>query len=90
MVHNRWPLELEGSELALYIVRKNELSIKNGCVLWWARVVLQKSGRDRVLGQLHQCHLGVSRMKALARSNVWRPKLDKKVVNTVKACEICQ
>lgn len=29
-------------------------------------------------------------MKALARSYVWWPKLDKEVEDTVKACEICQ
>lgn len=34
MVHQGWPLELEGSEFAPYAVRKNELSIQNGCVLW--------------------------------------------------------
>jgi hypothetical protein len=29
-------------------------------------------------------------MKALARSNVWWPKLDKEVEDTVKACKTCQ
>lgn len=68
MVHKGWPLELKGSEFAPYAVRKNKLSIQNGCVLWGARVVLPQPGRDSVLRQLHQCHPGVSRTKALARS----------------------
>lgn len=38
----------------------------------------------------HQCHPGVSRMKALARSYVWWPKMDKEVEDTVKACKTWQ
>lgn len=71
-------------------VRKNELSIQNGCVLWGARVVLPQPGRDSVLRQLHQCHPGVSRMKALARSYVFWPKQYKEVEDVVRACEVCQ
>lgn len=59
-------------------------------MLWGARVIAPKPGQENVLRQLHRCHPGVSRMKALARSYVWWAKLDKEVEDTVKACATCQ
>ena len=79
MVHNGWSTKDKGEEFAPYEVRKLELSIQNGCVMWGSRVVVPKPGQGSVMRQLHQCHPGVSRMKALARSYVWWPKLDKEV-----------
>ena len=90
MVRDGWSAKEKGEEFAPYEVRKLELSIQNGCVMWGSRVVVPKPGQGSVMRQLHQCHPGVSRMKALARSYVWWPKLDKDVEDTVKACTTCQ
>lgn len=59
-------------------------------MLWGAWVIIPSVGRPEVLKQLHQCHPGVSRMKALARSYVWWPKLDQDVERLVKTCRMCQ
>ncbi|XP_060781016.1 uncharacterized protein K02A2.6-like [Neoarius graeffei] len=90
MVRNGWSSKLKGEEFAPYEVRKHELSIQNGCVLWGSRVIVPNPGKENVMRQLHQCHPGVSRMKALARSYVWWPKLDKEVEDTVRGCTTCQ
>lgn len=90
MVRNGWTSKREGEEFAPYEVRKHELSIQNECVLWGSRVIVPKPGQEQVMRQLHQCHPGVSRMKALARSYVWWPGLDKNVEDTVKSCTTCQ
>ncbi len=82
--------ELTGTEFDPFTLRKDELSVQDGCVLWGARVIIPSVGRPDVLKQLHQCHPGVSRMKALARSYVWWPKLDQDVERLVKICGTCQ
>lgn len=82
--------ELKGTEFEPFISRKDELSVQDGCLLWGARVIIPSLGRPGVLKQLHQSHPGVSRMKALARSYVWWPKLDHDVEMVVKSCQICQ
>ncbi len=82
--------ELTGTEFHPFTLRKDELSVQDGCVLWGARVIIPSVGRPDVLKQLHQCHPGVSRMKALARSYVWWPKLDQDVERLVKICGTCQ
>ena len=59
-------------------------------VLWGVRVVVPAKLRYRVLEELHRGHPGVVRMKALARSHVWCPELDREIKDRVKACVSCQ
>ena len=60
-----WPAEESNPELAAYRVRKNQLSVQDGCVPWGARVVIPLQGRDQVMKELHIAHPGISRMKVL-------------------------
>ncbi|KAI7796507.1 hypothetical protein IRJ41_023564, partial [Triplophysa rosa] len=83
-------MELTGTEFDPFRIRKKELSVQDGCVLWGARVIIPSVGRAEVLKQLHQCHPGVSRMKALGRGYVWWHKLDQDVERLVKTCCTCQ
>ena len=46
--------------------------------------------QSTVLGELHEGHLGISRMKALARSFVWWPRLNKDIKDLVRSCPKCQ
>ncbi|XP_039524968.1 uncharacterized protein K02A2.6-like [Pimephales promelas] len=82
--------ELIGTEFDPFTSRKDELSVQDGCVLWGPRVIIPSVGRSEVLKQLHQCHPGVCRMKAMARSYVWWSKLDQDVERLVKTCHLCQ
>ena len=45
--------------------------------------------RQAVLEELHDVHPGVTRMKALARSYVWWPKMDQEIEQLSKECETC-
>ncbi len=80
----------ESPEFKLYAARQTELSVQDGCILWGARVIVPLQGRKDVLQQLHQCHPGISRMKALARSYFWWPKLDDDIEALAKSCSKCQ
>ena len=48
------------------------------------------AGRSRILQELHEGHPGASCMKALARSFVWWPWMDKEIEDRVKSCDPCQ
>ena len=85
-----WPSQEANPELAAYRVRKDELSVQDGCVLWGPRVVIPPKGRQQVLQELHTAHPGINRMKSLARSYVWYPGMDKDLEKLVQSCEVCQ
>ncbi|XP_061570028.1 uncharacterized protein K02A2.6-like [Cololabis saira] len=73
-----------------YHQRKTELSVRDGCVLWGARVIIPTKGRDKMLKLLHQTHMGMSKMKGLARSYIWWPGMDENIEREVQSCEECQ
>ncbi|XP_033992114.1 uncharacterized protein K02A2.6-like [Trematomus bernacchii] len=84
-----WPSVTE-APLKLYHQRREELSVRDGCVLWGARVIVPNKGREKILKVLHQTHSGMSKMKGLARSYVWWPGMDQDVEKEVQSCEECQ
>ncbi|XP_053229110.1 uncharacterized protein K02A2.6-like, partial [Podarcis raffonei] len=85
-----WPSSSPGPEFAGYTTHKHELSAHKGCLLWRSRVVVPQTLRKRVLTALHETHPGVVRMKALARSYVWWPGIDREIEAWVKHRQACQ
>ena len=86
---NGWSNSCVSEEMGPYFSRKEELTCEEGVILWGSRIVIPPKLRLRVLQQLHQTHIGIVRMKALARSYVWWPKLDKDIEKAAKECGIC-
>ncbi|XP_043922122.1 uncharacterized protein K02A2.6-like [Protopterus annectens] len=89
-VQQGWTTQHPDPVFRPYEVRKTELSVQNGYVLWGARVIIPPPGRRALLQQLHQGHVGITRMKALAQSYFWWPKLDHDIEVAVKECKTCQ
>jgi hypothetical protein len=77
-------------EITPYKERKLALSCVDGCVLWGSRVIIPVKGRKKVLDELHEAHTGSSKMKDLARSYVWWPKMDADIDRVVRECQNCQ
>ena len=53
-------------------------------------MIVPPPGRRKVIQELHEGHLGATRMKMLARSFVWWPQIDKELEDIVKTCDACQ
>ncbi|KAK4314476.1 hypothetical protein Pmani_014181 [Petrolisthes manimaculis] len=84
-----WPGKDSGGVYGPYYIRRYEISLKDGCLLWGSRVIIPEGSRGAVLGLLHDTHIGITRMKVLGRSYVWWPGIDKDIEGTVKACQEC-
>lgn len=67
-----------------------ELSTLRGCLLWGSRVVIPTVVRPEVLKLIHAGHRGVVAMKAVARSYVWWPAIDRDIERTAAECIQCQ
>ena len=72
-----------------YWQRRDELSVEDSCLLWGRRVVIPDNLQKDILTELHECHPGMCRMKALARSYVWWPTIDEDIEDKVRQCGIC-
>ena len=84
-----WPSEI-ADVLKPYWHRRSELSIEDNCILWGTRVIVPVKLRQEVLKELHRSHIGIVRMKMLARSYIWWPKVDSEIEKMVKSCIPCQ
>ncbi|XP_031571846.1 uncharacterized protein K02A2.6-like [Actinia tenebrosa] len=84
-----WPTQYP-PELAAFHVRQSELTIQDGCLLWGNRVIIPSKLRDKVLEELHEGHLGIGKMKGVARTLIWWPTLDKQIETLAKGCSGCQ
>ena len=67
-----WPFSLQGqpAEVEPFWNRKHELSIQDDILLWGSRVVVLDQAQLQVLQLFHGAHIGISRMKSLARQFV--------------------
>ena len=62
----------------------SELSVEQGCILRGSRVVIPAALRQRILEEIHADHQGIVRSKAIARSYIWWPSVDKAIESYVK------
>lgn len=86
---NGWPAHGD-AQLPEYATRQHQLSVCQGCIMWGSRVVVPPRLRSKVLASLHEGHLGVVKMKSLARSYVWWPGIDGQIEDLAKSCTGCQ
>ena len=77
LVKHGWTRADNESELASF---QNGLSIQDGCILWGNRVVIPSQRCSRCCMKVI---LGINRMKGLARSVVWWPWPECKILYSV-------
>ena len=84
-----WPAEVSDDLKPFWQVQAG-LSVEVGCVLRGIGVVVPAKHRVWVLDMLHEGHMGIVRMKALARSYLWWPGLGLDLEKSAKTCPVCQ
>lgn len=65
------------------------MSADQGCLLWGLRVIIPPTLQVRMLKELHSAHAGIIKMKAVARSIMWWPKLDQEIEAAIGKCDSC-
>ena len=92
MIRKGWPTKRKdvSTELLPYFDRRLQLSIQDGCILCGLKVVIPSLMRKRVLSEIHEGHIGMVRMKSLARIHVWWPSINSEIETCVSECHECQ
>jgi len=87
---NGWPASVDDMRLKPFFEKRHEISIEADCLLWGLRVIVPEVYHERILEELHCAHPGMVRMKELARSYVWWPRIDYAIEQMVRGCAGCQ
>lgn len=72
-----------------YFNRRSELTSEKGCILWGMRIIIPSKLRKGILEELHDSHLGIVKMKSLARQHVWWPNIDANIEDLAGKCSHC-
>ena len=91
LVQTGWEEPVNTPEIAPYAHRRDKITVHQGQILMWGnRVIVPRKLQDRVRETIHEGHLGVGKMKDLARGYVWWPNLDKDIECAARNCDGCQ
>lgn len=91
LLRNGWPDSCAKSGVdAGYFVRRHELTLEQGVIMWGHRAIIPQKFRQVLLKEVHSAHIGIVRAKALVRSYFWWPKIDGDVENLIKSCVVCR
>ena len=86
--HGCWSSKLT-EDLLPYYRQRNKLTVIDGCLLWGQGVIIPQKFCKMLLDELHAHHIGMSRVKALARSYIWWPQLNVDIEETCRKCNQC-
>ena len=88
-VKNGWPDKIDSDEIKPYFYKKNQITIESNCLMWGYRIIIPAKFKEYILKEIHSSHVGIIKMKNLARAYCWWPNLDKDIESISKSCEHC-
>ena len=69
---------------------RSQLSIEDGLIVFWCRLLILSTMRRSLLVQLHSAHQGSVRTKQRARQVIYWPGIDQDIDNIILQCKQCQ
>ena len=87
-VKEGWPHAFS-EELKDFKKLENSLSTENVCIFYGLRVIIPSTLRNHILKLLHLGHFGMQRMKQLARSTIYWPRIDFDIEDLCRKCTSC-
>lgn len=88
-IQSGWPATNKEECLQPFYVRRHELYLDRGCIVWGYRLVIPTALREVLLKELHVGHMGIVKMKCMARSTMWWPGIDAEIERACRSCSTC-
>ena len=67
----------------------DDLYVEQGVIFHGSRIVVPTKQQERLLDELHMTHMGIVKMKEVARAYFWWPLINKQIENIANSCEGC-
>ncbi|RUS91013.1 hypothetical protein EGW08_001230 [Elysia chlorotica] len=83
-----WPKNIP-DQIKPFFALRDSLTHVNGCLFYGHRVVVPTSLQSQILQILHLGHFGMQRMKQLARTAVYWPRIDTDIEDIARHCKAC-
>lgn len=88
-LQNGWPDIKNNKDFLPFYLKRCELSIEQGVLMWGYKIIIPNKFRGRLLTEMHSSHMGIVRMKSFARSFVWWPTINDDIERKVSSCASC-
>jgi len=72
-----------------FYLKRHDLTVEDSCLFYKHKLFIPQSLQKQVLSELHSTHLGVEKMKSLARSYFFWHHIDREIEQLTKNCKIC-
>ena len=81
--------DVNDQTLKPFLSVRNNLHIDTGCIMFGCRVVIPTRQQSSLLFHLHHTHMGIVKMKSLAREYIWWPEMNKDIESLSAQCTYC-
>ncbi|CAL4058723.1 unnamed protein product, partial [Meganyctiphanes norvegica] len=83
--------QIDKSDLDIkpFISLFENLHVEQGVVFHGTRIVVPTRQQKRLLDELHMTHMGIVKMKEVAREYFWWPQINKQIEDIAKSCSGC-
>lgn len=91
LVLEGWPTSKKNLDESClpYWNHRHEISIQDGLLMKGCRIIIPFNHTRKVLEQIHEGHMGITRCRARAKSAVYWPGINKEIEEMVKNCMSC-
>uniref|UniRef100_T1IU80 RNA-directed DNA polymerase n=1 Tax=Strigamia maritima TaxID=126957 RepID=T1IU80_STRMM len=83
-VQNGWPQHEHNVSIDAkpYYANRDDITTMDGLLFRDNKLIPPKQKRPEVLGNIHDGHLGITKMKNMAREVIWWPGISKDITNS--------
>lgn len=91
-VQEGWPHKKEfiPNHVKFYFQLRDKLSVEDDLLFLDHRIVIPNSLRNKILGLLHEPHMGIEKTKLKARMTVYWPNISADIEEFVNKCTVCE
>ena len=78
------------SDLKPFISLFNDIYVEQDVLFYGSRIIIPTKQQFRLLQELHMSHIGIVKMKEVARQHFWWPLISKQIEEMANACDGCR